>query len=343
MKRIIGSIVIGLGFMLLVLAPLSRFYIAPSAAVAPLNTDSVSIGVGVVVKQLDLVKFASGAADPYYPPNLPATQTRNTIGNVTASTQDPAKSDGLAVYDTFARLNVADGRIVTASTSRYAFNRKTSELANCCGANEGGKTANFSGLFPLKFPFFTAKQTYQVWDGTLLKSVPAVFETAEDHYGVPTYKFVSNIPPTMIPNSSMTVPAKTIGQPGTADVTINQWYTNKVTNWVEPSTGQILDSASELLQTLRGPDNTTDIATIAQVKAAGQPAYVEDSATKIKADAAKINLFMVTVPLIALILGIILIIIGFLLYRSGGRAKVDAAAGGLAGVGLDPPSPPKAN
>lgn len=339
MKRIIGLILIGLGAMLVVLAPLSRFYIAPSAAVAPLNTNSVSTGVGVVVKQLDLVKFASGDPDPYYPANLPMKQTRNTIGNVNASTQDPAKSEGLAVYDTFVRVNVPDGRIVSASTSRYAFNRKSSELANCCGANEGGKTANFSGLFPLKFPFFTQKQTYQVWDGTLLKSVPNVFDSVEEHAGLSTYKFVSTIPPTMVPNSATTVPGKAVG--ATADVAANIWYSNKVITWVEPLTGQIVDSSSQLLQTLRGPDNTTDLATIAQVQGAGDPAYVDSAAKSIGKDAAKLNLFMTTIPIVGLIGGIILLIVGFLLVRSANRTKVQS--GGLAGVGLDAPAPPRAN
>ena len=344
MKRVFGLILLGFGVALLVTAPLSRFYIAPALAVAPLDQYTISSGAGVVIKQLDLVKFASGDPDPYYPPNLPLTSTRYTRGDVLAAEQEPAKSSDLAIYNTFSRSNVEGGRLVSASTSRYAFDRKTSQLANCCGANENGATVTFSGLLPLKFPFFVKQQAYDVWDSTLLISFPSTFQGIEDHAGVSTYKFVQAIPPTVIPNSAQAVPARLVGLPGTGDVTVNRFYANSITLWVEPSTGQLVDSSQALLQTLRGPDNTTDLATVAQVESAGDPVYVSTAALKIKADVTKLNLLMTVIPIVGLVLGILCVILGIALLRASGRKEEGTPDEGhlLGSPGYLPPPPPMA-
>lgn len=334
MKRIFGLILLGLGVALICIAPLSKFYMAPSLAVAPLDQYSVSTGVGVAIKQLDLVKFAAGAADPYYPANQPVTNVRYTVGDVTAAQQPPASTDGLAIYDTFSRTQTEDGRLISAGTSRYPFDRKTSALVNCCGGAEGGQTVNFTGLMPLKFPFFMNQQNYDVWDGTLLTSTTAVFTGVEDHAGLNTYKYTINVPPTVMPNSEQVVSAKLVGLPGDGDVTLNRYYSNTTTTWVEPTTGQILDSDSTVTQTLRGPDGTVDLFTVAQIQAGGDPAYVAQSAIDIQANASKLNLFLTTIPIISLVLGILLAIGGFMLARAGQAKNEDET-----GLGTPPPLP----
>ena len=46
-----------------------------------------------------------------------------------------AQSQDLAVFDYFQRVNNdATGELITAGTARYAFDRKLSELVDCCGA-----------------------------------------------------------------------------------------------------------------------------------------------------------------------------------------------------------------
>ncbi|MGV1037956.1 MAG: DUF3068 domain-containing protein [Candidatus Nanopelagicales bacterium] len=321
MKRVFGLILLGLGFMLIVLAPLFRFYVGPSAAVAPLDQYTVSEGVGVAVKQLDIAKFAAGDANPYFPANTPITNTRYTRGDVLAADQDPAKSDGLAVYDTFSRTNAEDGRLITASQSRYAFGQTDSQLANCCGANVAGKTVNFSGIMPLKFPFFLKEQSYDIWDDQLQATAPAVFEAKEDHGGVSSYRFTQAIPPTQVPGSEQKVPAKIVKLPGSGDVTISQYYENTTTFWVEPLTGQIVDTAATPTVTFRGPGGTVDLATALQVKASASPAYLEQAAKDINAKASQLNLVMNVLPIVFLILGIILVVIGWLMAKSGAKTK----------------------
>lgn len=312
-------ICLGLGFALLVMAPLFRFYVTPSVAQTPIDFYTQSTGVGVVIKQLDLTKFAAGDPNPYYPENLPMTNTGVVRGDVAAAQQDPAKSENLAVFDVFSRTNTEDGRLVNASTGRYAFGRQNSQLNNCCGANVGNNNVNFTGIFNLKFPFFLEQTTYQVWDDTLLTAVPANFSAEEDHYGINTYKFQINVPATMVPNSTQNVPAKAVGQAGSGTVAVNPYYSVSKTIWVEPLTGQIVDSKQSLLTTFRGPDGTTDLVTFIQLEAGGQPSYVENAIPGIKSKATLLNLIMNVLPIVFVVLGIVLIVIGVLLVRSLNR------------------------
>lgn len=316
LKRVFSLICIGLGVTCIVLSPLFRFYVAPSVAQTPLDNYTQSTGVGVLMKQLDPTKVAAGDTNPYYPENVPITNTRYTRGDVLAAEQEPAASQNLAVFDTFSRTNTEDGRLVIASTSRYAFGRQDSVLANCCGANVGNNTVNFTGNMPLKFPFFVQQQTYQVWDDTLLTAVPTNFVDEEDHYGVNTYKFQSSVAPTLVPNSSQNLPAKALGQPGTGTVAVNPYYSNNVTYWIEPLTGQIVDSQVSTLTTFRGPDGQTDLLTYIQLQAGGDPSYVQNAVPDIKSKATQLNLVLNVLPIVLLILGIILLVVGILLTRS---------------------------
>ncbi len=326
MKRIIGLVLIGLGFALIVCAPLFRFYVAPSVAVTPLNQYTESSGVGVIIKQLDLSKFLTPATDKYYPPNQPAVGARVTKGDVIAAEQSTAQEQNLAVFDTFSRLNIAtpdasattndeDGRLITATTSRYAFGRQDSLLANCCGANVAGDSVDFSGVMPLKWPFFVEQQSYDIWDDQIQAAVPAAFAGEEERAGMNTYKFVQNIAPTLVPGSEQSVPSDAVGLPGTTPIVVNPYYTSTVTTWVEPTTGQIVDTSQQSLTTFRGPDATTDLLTFLQFELRADPAYVEQEAPGIKSKADQLNFLMNTLPIILLVAGIVSGIVGFLVWR----------------------------
>ena len=343
MKRVFGLICVGVGFLFLVMAPLFRFYVGPASALAPLNVYTVTNGNGVIVKQIDIAKFVAGDKDPYYPANLPATSTRYTKGDVVAAEQEPAKSENLAIYETFSRTNIeSDDRLVTAGDSKYAFGRQDSVLANCCGANVGGKSVNFTGNVPLKFPFFVQQQSYQVWDDQIQQSVTAQFQGEEMMKGVNSYKFNYVVPPTLVPNSSQTLPAKTLGLPGTADVTINPYYENDLTFWIEPLTGQVVATDLDTTTTFRGPDGQKDLATFLSMKF--EPGDPNDASGSqgILADANKLNTIMYTVPMVTLILGIVLLIVGFLLLRAGAKGSKDPVATTTSGAppvgGTPPPS-----
>ena len=110
-----------------------KWYVAPKAAVAPLNIDSTTTATGTIIKKLNPSKISQ--FPNVYDENIPAIQTRYTVGDVQAAEQEEAKSQNLAIYNTFYRVNPASnpGELLLASQARYAFNRNTSQLVNCCG------------------------------------------------------------------------------------------------------------------------------------------------------------------------------------------------------------------
>ena len=57
--------------------------------------------------------------------------------------------------------------------ANFAFDRRTAQLVNCCGASLNGDTSvRQSGLVGYVFPIGTQKQTYQVYDTTLKRPMP---------------------------------------------------------------------------------------------------------------------------------------------------------------------------
>ena len=209
--KILGIILAGVGAFLLVLAGLLRFYAVPALSQAPLVPGSstggisTSINKGVANKLFYPGKLAAGE-NPYRE-NVPMTATRTTRGDVNADQQQEATSQNLAIYDSFQRLEDDEGTVVNAGTIRVAFNRSTSVLANCCGANIDGEPATFEGINPLKFPFNVEKKTYDYYDTTIKKALPAEFQGEESIDGLNTYRFLQNVPPTQ--TGELTVP----GQP----------------------------------------------------------------------------------------------------------------------------------
>lgn len=326
MKRGIGIVLIGLGVFLVVIGALLRFTVVPAVAKAPLSPGEDSGGV----TQTDQAGVAAKLFDPgtlTERTDVPLTVTRFTRGDVPASQTADAKAGDLAVYDTFQRVEDNAGVVVTASTARFAFNRVTSELSNCCGANLDGENVQMSGIVPLKFPMFTQQQTYPYFDTDLNQGVDAVFQGQEEVEGLPVYKFLVVVEPTQ--TGTLEVPGDLVGSPDPSFIA-PRFYANTLTLYVEPTTGAIVKGDSVQKQTLRGPDGT-DQLTIIDAVIGTTPAEVTEGVNYAKTQAALLNLLNNTVPLVAGILGLILLVIGIALVatakpKQGGTHAGSAAA-----------------
>lgn len=321
MKRGIGVVLVGIGVFLIAIAALLRFTVVPSVAKAPLSPGQGNSDNGVV--QTDQSGVAAKLFDPATlkeRTDVPLKAIRFTRGDVPASQTDEAKADDLAVYDTFQRVEDNAGVVVQADTSRFAFNRVTSELSNCCGANIDGANVEMSGVMPLKFPMFTQATTYPYFDTSLNRGVDAVYQGTEDVEGLTTYKFLVSVPPTQ--TGTIEVPGDLVGSPDPSFVA-PRFYANDLTLWVEPTTGAIVKGTSKQLQTLRGPDGA-DHVTIIDAVISSDPAEVTSGVDYAKTQAALISLLQTTVPLIGLILGLILLVVGILLVATGAKNKQGA-------------------
>src|SRR3954471_8203208 len=159
MRRIVGYVLLAVGVFLVVLAPLLRFYALPELRKAPLDELAQTVSEAHNATYLQL-------SDQSVQTGQDLVATRRVRGDVKAGSSDTA------VWDVFVRIeNPGLNTLVTATTDRVAFDRKTSEAVNCCGAAVNGEPTEHSGI-EYKFPFDAKKKTYQYFDTTLKTALP---------------------------------------------------------------------------------------------------------------------------------------------------------------------------
>jgi len=316
MKRGFGIVLVGVGIFALVLAGLLRFTVVPAVAQAPLAPGEDTGGV----TQTDQSGIAAKLFDPATQTertDVPLTATRFTRGDVPASQTTEALNANLAIYDSFLRVEDNAGVVVSAATIRVAFDRVSSELSNCCGANYDGLEVDFTGINPLKFPMFTQQQDYNFFDASLAEAVPISFVGTEELEGLTVYRFEQQIEVTQI--GFLAVPGPLVGSPA-ATYQAARWYANSRVLWVEPTTGSIVKGEERQVQTLRGPDNTDQITVIDAVLGT-TASEITEGVDQAKSQAALISLLQTTVPIAALILGLILLAVGIALLATSRNAS----------------------
>ncbi|MBU6311702.1 MAG: DUF3068 domain-containing protein [Actinomycetales bacterium] len=323
MKRGIGLVLVGLGLFLVVLGVLTRFTVVHAIAKAPLSPGQADGGV----TQTDQVGVAAKLFDPATlttRTDVPLTVTRYTRGDVPASQTQEALAGDLAIYDTFQRVEDNAGVVVLANTARFAFNRVTSVMSNCCGANLDGENVEMSGIVPLKFPMFTQPQNYPYFDTSLNTTVEAVYQGQEELDGLPVYKYVVTVEPTQ--TGTIEVPGDLVGSPLPTFVA-PRYYSNVLTLYVEPQTGAIVQGDSVQVQTLRGPDGT-DQVTLLDAVIGTTPEEAAAGIEYAKTQSALLTLINNTVPLVAVIAGAVLFVLGVLLVLTAKRRKGGSHAEG---------------
>lgn len=322
MKRVVGLILLALGVMMLVLAPMLKWYVLPNAAKTPLDQYTEATADVNFKQLLDPAKVAAGDKDPYFR-DVEATQYIYVRGDVAAAEQPDAKEQDLTIFDYFMRVNRNDnGDLVTASSARYPFNRVNSELADCCGASVNDEPVNMVGsIAPVKWPFYMEQKDYEIFNSTLLGPQTFKFEREEEMFGVPTWVFYSEVPPTEV--ASLEVPAASL--PGAkknaeGNAELAEMYSSKSTYWMEPVTGQIVKGESSEYTTydLNGEPK---LVKADYVGVSGD----EESAKEIASLAGLVKTIGTTAPLVLLVLGLALIGIAAALLR-GGKGGDDSAS-----------------
>jgi Porin PorA len=304
MRRVVWSVLTGLGVFFIIVAIMARFVIPGQAIKFPLNEFDKT------TTQADNASYFS----PKYVTEesgvtLQATNTQK--GDVAA-----AKSIGssrVAVWDSYTAIeDITHHQPVSipAQPDAFAFDRKTGALVAWKGNMVGGKAVNVSGQGPL-FPLNTKKQSYQVFDTTLVKPVTYHYAGTATTGGVGTYVFDATVPSTQIGTEQL--PGSLIGMTA-AEVTLPEFYSAKYTDYVDPKTGVPLAVDENVQEVLKDSTGTTRLVLLsADFKTT--PASVA-SGVKIDNNARnKINLLTVIIPIVAGLLGIILLVLGVVLSR----------------------------
>lgn len=310
MPRHLTTVLVGLGAFLVTAAVVLRFYGPAQLAVAEPDPREV-----VALRADDATVF------------VPATQTevttdvtdkQRTVGDLDAAEK---ASDDVVVWFTTTTRQTEDGTVVQQSMARTAMDAATAEARPCCESfaevvDEAIADDRRTGLV-LKFPFGTEQRSYQVWDSTLGKPVKADFRGTEDVDGVTAYRFVTEVPATVVGTEE--VVAESIGLPGEGTVTTDRSYAVARTLYVEPRTGAILDEVRDVTETL-----TRDGAVV-RTLFDGRLSYTDEqvraNAEKYGDRAAQLTLVEVTLPVVAVAAGLACLLGAFLL-RQIGRAHV---------------------
>lgn len=324
MKRVVGLILLALGVMMLVLAPMLKWYVLPNAAKTPLDQYTEATADVQFKQVLNPTKVAAGDKDPY-DRDFEATQSIYVRGDVAAAEQPEAQEQDLAIFDYFMRVNRNDnGELVTASQARYPFNRVDSQLSDCCGASVNDEPVNMTGsMVPVKWSFNLEQQDYEVFNATLKGPQTFKFEREEEVFGIPSYVYYSEVPPTKV--GELEVPTAAIpgeGKNAEGNTTLDEMYSSKSTYWMEPQTGQILKGESSEYSTF---DSEGEVKLI-KADYTGVSGD-EESAKEAASLGNLVKMIGSTLPLVLLALGVILAGIALALLRGG---KGDAGSAGSA-------------
>jgi hypothetical protein len=309
MRRVIAFTLTGLGAFLIVVAVLLRTVIADQVIKFPINTYVVTTLLGSNVS--------------YFSPSLVRPVTGATMRVTDTVKGDPsASTSATAVWDEFTYLyDVTNAKVFNYSSRRAAFDRRTSQLVNCCGANIGGnKSIRQTGLSGYVWPFGTQKQTYNVFDTTLLRPMPYTYEGTGTIHGITVYRFVEQVAPTQA--GTQTLPGSLVGS-SQPSATLPQYYTATNTDWVDPVTGAIL-TVTETQQLLVRDATGAHTLLLFDGTLAMTPQSIQQAVNLDKDGRNKLNLLEVVVPLVAGVLGIAALVTGILLARRRGDQPEEA-------------------
>lgn len=291
----LSVVLAGVGAFLLVAGLLLRFYAAPQLVAAPTGVYEQDVLVSPQASYFD-----EGALVTRH--NVRLTYTLTIRGDQRAS------NDTTGVWDTFASL--ADPRrhnVVNTVSQRYAFNRRTGQLSNCCGASINDSTQIRQSGIGLFWPIGTKKQTYQVFDNNSMKAWPATYVGEVKDTGVQTYEFTQSVPATKV--DVMTgVPTSLLGISGPSrNVVANRYWEATNTFWVDPRTGVLVDEevkGQSYLQDTSGQGKLTAVSLDLRMDQASRQSLAKQA----NKNAANITTISVLGPVALVVLGLILLL-----------------------------------
>lgn len=288
----------GVGALLFVVALLVHFYVAPTLAVAPVDQNSVTKLEAKNATLFDTATLKPITTDLFV--------SARTVGDVAGSKAAPGNA---VVWVNTTTVKSADGVIRSQSVKRAAFDKVTAEAVNCCDnfmeTTQGVREkVTRSGLM-YKFPFYTEKKSYQVWDDTLAKPVTTSYKGTAKVNGQTTDVFENDVPATVV--GTQDVPGTLVGQTSNANVSADSYYQNHNTYYVEPTTGAIVNQVTDTKAwfSYQGHDLVTTQAQIAYT-----PQQIKDTYALLGSKPGQLRLANGFLPWLVALVGLGLIVGG---------------------------------
>jgi len=301
MRGVFGLVLAGVGTFLIVCAVVLPTWISGQVIKFPLNEYETAT--------LD----ASNAS--YF-----STTTLTEKTGVSMQATYTIKGDGAAgdsstaVWNEYSYVyDLTNRQPVQQQTRTLAFNRRTGQLVNCCGASLNGNTSiRQTGLAGYVWPIGTKKQTYQVFDATLNKPMPFVYSGTTTVHGITTYKFEENVAPVQV--TTLSVPGSLVGE-SAATVTLPEFYEMHLIYYVDPTTGALVNVNEHQTMSLRSPATGAQALLLFDADLIATPATVNTVVGLDTTGRNELSLLKTILPLVLGILGVIALIAGIFLSR----------------------------
>lgn len=295
-------ILASMGAFLLVFGLLLRVYVAPQLVAAPTS----------IYQQDQLLARGSTYFD-----QATLTTVHNALltFTITVRGEPSASTSNIAVWDSFSLLaDPRNGYLVNSLYQRSAFNRRTAQLTNCCGAALGDNTKVRQHGIGVFWPIGTQKHTYEVFDGNAGGAFPARFRGVTKVDGVTVYKFTQHIPSTLVAQMPG-VPASLLGLPAAdGNLVANRFFTGNNTFLVDPRTGVAVFIQEQIVSLLHGP-NGRGTLTAVRVNLKLSPSSSRSLAALANKEAAMITAVRQAGPVGLGVLGLILILAATIRFR----------------------------
>lgn len=317
--RVLARVVLLLGVLALVVAPVLRFWVTPALAQSPaLPGDGGFVTFTEVGTLTALFDLEDAQAVTTLPAPVPITRTITTRADPAATAGAEAQGLNVTVSDTVDRIVTDDGRLIAETQFRLAADRRTQALAECCTVGVAGSPVAMAGAgSPLRLPWLAQPVTYPYFDPVLLTPVPMAAVGSEAVAGQDAMKFQQTTAPT--PIGTVPVPGRLVNseQP-TVELTRARTVTR--TLWVDPTTGIILRTAERVRETLRDAAGR-DVVTLVTYGLASTPEQEAVQAQRARAQGLPVRWASVYGPAIAVAASALLLLLGTVLVVREVRAS----------------------
>jgi hypothetical protein len=321
-RRVITVVLAGAGAFLVVLAVLTKFYMAGQVIKFPLD------------EYLVTTLYDPNAS--YFSAAMLSEQTVPVTVTDTIKGYARSGNAATAVWNEFQVAHDDTNNVRFSYLQRRApFDRRTGGLVNCCSAflkqdnsqqhlYQAGQGLHLSGQ-GLVWPFSAQQRTYMVFDTTLAKPMPASYAGTATAGGVKTYSYVESVAPQEF--ATMTLPGSLVGMKNQREVTLPEYYQAVNTYWVDPVTGSPLDIERNQTLTLRDSTGATRLLVFrADLKM--NSSSIAKLVSADRSNARKINLVSTVLPLALLVVGVVLLGVAIVPLAFGRRGEHRAPGGG---------------
>jgi Porin PorA len=311
MRGVIGLVLTGLGAFLILGAILLPTWLSGQVVKFPLNEYETA-----TLAASNASYFSAASLSEKTGVSMEATYTiKGDASKGTSST---------AVWNEYSYVyDLTNRQPVQQMTRTFAFDRRTGQLVDCCGASVNGDTSvRQTGLVGYVFPIGTQKQTYQVFDTTLKKMMPFVYSGTTSVRGIPAYEFVENVAPTQI--ASVTVPGSFVGLTA-ASVTLPEFDQEHLIYYVDPETGALINVNEQQSTTLRTSATAAPSLVLFDADLIATPASLTEIVGLDSSGRSELTLLKTTLPLVLGIVGAVALIAGIFLGRKPRGAMAEPA------------------